>query len=807
MNVLRRAGGWIAIIVVGVATMIVGMPRFYSAIDPIEVNEAEAVVIARDALGASADPLELGARLDMDFGLLEWRTGNDARPEATDPHVRQRLMLWRIGSPENQDVSALIAFDGSVLGLRYPTPQGPTTGEDVIATARSYLSEHGFDTSRWPEPTVDRLGDQASVRFAADDDSLGVTVELETDRIVGFTPWPTPSYVFDPIGQGLWWTVLFALGTLLPFLLGGALATATFALVFRRRLRARRAFQVAAIVSVCTLTAFLAIPAPNLHRLASLPADIVIASIFSSVAAAIYASIAFLAMALGSTLIQDRWPGKLDTLHAFLGGRWVHGGLARACLRGVASGVGIAAGVVAITVALGHFGVWALPTNLVTLTVESAAPGVGAFEWAEQGLPIPGILVAISYIGFTLSNTLAVYFALPLAISHKFGNKVGWGVAMTVAAIIFPSAVLVPLWSTLVLAPLALVPFLLLWRWDVLSALLAHFVASVVIAASFLFAQPDPHLAMGGFWCLLSLLPVVAPIAFLGSRVTVIERHHPLAEVPGEVTARLVERERHRLELETAQAIQTSILPPAPSFPGVQIAVDYRPASEIGGDFYHVARAPDGRLALALGDVAGHGVASGLMMSRLHGALSVHIDNDADVRTVLTTLNRFLAPRRGARRRIATLWYGLYDPRDGSLEWAAAGQAAWRLDSDGRVDMLMPSGYPLGVRGDLRIEVRHLRLEPGDAVFLSSDGLVEARSEGTSDPWGYERLDASLRARARGSADEIVVGVLDDLRRFTGDVELDDDRTVLTIRRLAPEDETADRNVPELDPRHEAVPE
>ncbi len=104
---------------------------------------------------------------------------------------------------------------------------------------------------------------------------------------------------------------------------------------------------------------------------------------------------------------------------------------------------------------------------------------------------------------------------------------------------------------------------------------------------------------------------------------------------------RIASRERQRLELETARRIQNSILPELPSrLDGVELAHVLLPATEVGGDFYEAAELPDGRQALAVGDVAGHGVASGLVMAMARSALAAQLPIDPSVEAVFQTLNR-----------------------------------------------------------------------------------------------------------------------------------------------------------------------
>ena len=246
---------------------------------------------------------------------------------------------------------------------------------------------------------------------------------------------------------------------------------------------------------------------------------------------------------------------------------------------------------------------------------------------------------------------------------------------------------------------------------------------------------------------------------------------------------RIAERERQRVEIETARNIQSSILPSLPSqLLGVEIAHSYLPASEVGGDFYDVLALDDGRLALAVGDVAGHGVSSGLVMSMAKSALAVQVTFDPAVESVLTTLNRMVY--QSARRRLlSTLCYALLDPRSRELTYASAGHVfPYRISQEGEVDPLVSESYPLGVRDQLEIRVRQQPLRAGDTLFFYSDGLVEATAEEDDDPFGFDRLQESLRRLAGQGPAAVRDGVLEDVDGFTGRHIRDDDLTVLVLR-------------------------
>ena len=238
-----------------------------------------------------------------------------------------------------------------------------------------------------------------------------------------------------------------------------------------------------------------------------------------------------------------------------------------------------------------------------------------------------------------------------------------------------------------------------------------------------------------------------------------------------------------RVELETARGIQNAILPDLPpAVHGIELAHAYLPASEVGGDFYDVLALDDGRVAVAIGDVAGHGVSSGLVMSMAKSALAVQTSFDPEVAPVFVTLNRMVY--QSARRRLlSTLCYALVDPRRGQVVFASAGHVfPYRVRPNGTVEALESIAYPLGVRQHLTIEVKQQAIEPGDALFLFSDGLVEASREGDDEPFGFTRLEKSLADHAGASAGRLRDEVIADVRAFTRFAPQTDDLTVLVLR-------------------------
>ena len=183
----------------------------------------------------------------------------------------------------------------------------------------------------------------------------------------------------------------------------------------------------------------------------------------------------------------------------------------------------------------------------------------------------------------------------------------------------------------------------------------------------------------------------------------------------------------HRLAAQLQHLIQPVPREPLP-LPGLRVLVNYRPAEntvQVGGDWYHADRLTDGRVLLAVGDVAGHGLGAANGMAHLRFALiawlSIGLHDPAEL---LRNLNRLC----GRLRLTATAVLGVYDPRSRELAWARAGHAAPLLARDGKATaMPLPEGRLLGADDGSRYEVCCPRLTAGDLLLLYTDGLVERR--------------------------------------------------------------------------------
>jgi serine phosphatase RsbU (regulator of sigma subunit)/ketosteroid isomerase-like protein len=244
-----------------------------------------------------------------------------------------------------------------------------------------------------------------------------------------------------------------------------------------------------------------------------------------------------------------------------------------------------------------------------------------------------------------------------------------------------------------------------------------------------------------------------------------------------------IERERIEQELQVARSIQHASLPKeVPRLEGWQISPFYKPAREVGGDFYDFHLLPEGRLGVVVGDATGKGVPAALVMSTTCGMLQLAARalDSTSPGEVLAQVNETLFARIPANMFV-TCFYAILDPNSGRFTYANAGHDLPYLWHGGHTEELRARGMPLGLMPDMSYEEKEIVLEPRDNVLLYSDGLVEAHDP-KGEMVGFPRLRALVAEQGEG--DSLGDCCLEELYSFVGEGwEQEDDITLLTLRR------------------------
>ena len=240
-------------------------------------------------------------------------------------------------------------------------------------------------------------------------------------------------------------------------------------------------------------------------------------------------------------------------------------------------------------------------------------------------------------------------------------------------------------------------------------------------------------------------------------------------------------------ELAIARDLQRRLLPsPDFSFPGVELAADFRPAAAIGGDFYHFLGEGETRLTVVIADVAGHGLPAGIVMASALASLSALSRGGTDTPTLLAHLDDEVR-RTTERRAFVTLAHVRFDLAGRTAEFTNAGHIyPYRVAPDGTVSSVENPSKPLGAGRPVERVTVTVPLVDGEAWVLLSDGVVEAMAPDGSEAFGFERLERALAPCGGKGPHDILESVLAAWRAHTGGDDPGDDRTVVVVKILGP---------------------
>jgi serine phosphatase RsbU (regulator of sigma subunit) len=241
-------------------------------------------------------------------------------------------------------------------------------------------------------------------------------------------------------------------------------------------------------------------------------------------------------------------------------------------------------------------------------------------------------------------------------------------------------------------------------------------------------------------------------------------------------------------DLEVAREIQQAMLPEGTwKGLGVEAFGITKPANTVGGDFYDILPQPDGRVIVALGDVAGKASPAALLMALLLAMMRTLVDEGLTIPQLATRLNIQIR-RHAPASRFITLFVASYDPRTGEMQFVNAGQTPPLLRrQNGTVERLTTGGIALGMFEGSTYDAGFAQLDCGDALVMYSDGITEAEDPSGQpfDESGLERTLALYPGTFRNaSASSIGQAIFDAVERHRRDSRLSDDLSVLVLSRL-----------------------
>lgn len=280
-------------------------------------------------------------------------------------------------------------------------------------------------------------------------------------------------------------------------------------------------------------------------------------------------------------------------------------------------------------------------------------------------------------------------------------------------------------------------------------------------------ATPTPTGAMRDAGPFCEAIARALGLAMSNFRRTQLERRH--VELVG--------------ELQAARAVQQTISPsPSGRVGHLTYSAHVEPGVYVAGDLFDVFPVgADGSVAVCLGDVAGHGVGSGMLMASTQAHLNAHLSASGNLLAAVKSLNRYLCDHAEAGRFVS-LWVGLIAP-DGTVAYIDAGHGHWLIH---RASPATPNethdaiaGVPVGVMPDSEYQLATAKLNPGDRLILYSDGVVEQRDTAAQE-FGVSRLRAALAGASDPASD--VRLVMAALTALAPQGRFDDDATIASLR-------------------------
>jgi serine phosphatase RsbU (regulator of sigma subunit) len=267
-----------------------------------------------------------------------------------------------------------------------------------------------------------------------------------------------------------------------------------------------------------------------------------------------------------------------------------------------------------------------------------------------------------------------------------------------------------------------------------------------------------------------------------GSPVTT-ETIEQAVAIAGQAALAIDNARLYQQQKEFADTMQRSLLPrSAPTLQGLQLGDAYESSArvEVGGDVYDFMELADGRLAVALGDVTGHGIEAAADMAMAKFVFRSLAREHPEPSDFLQSANDVVVGEI-APGKFITMVYLVIDGQTGAIAAAGAGHPPPRLVApDGSVSALDVQGLVLGIEQGQSYEEVRAQLQPGGLAVLFTDGVIEARR--TGELYGDARLDALLADMRALPPAELAQAVLDDCRAFAAG-DLADDCAVVVVKR------------------------
>jgi len=504
-------------------------------------------------------------------------------------------------------------------------------------------------------------------------------------------------------------------------------------------------------------------------RLVVFGMDIFIVQVFFSV-------MVFAAWSVGESSSRSLWPRKLTAVDSTLFRKFFTVEVGEGILRGYAWGLGLLGLFALVCYGLTRWaGVYLLPTE-VSGIAEAYVPAAQPILSGFIGAVTCEIMYRLFFISFLNERLKKPWLAvLAAAVTWTVTAYALWSVPLG-----HPR----PGLHFAVLLLFGLAFGYLFLRYDLITTIMANFVLISLSAAIPLFSSRGAYFAPV-HWMVLLFLAIPLVIAVLG--LVKKQRFEFTPETMPTHIKRISERERMAKELEIARSVQMSLLPKTnPRADGYDIAGICIPALEVGGDYYDFVTLGGSRIGIAIGDVSGKGVPAAIYMTLTKGILQSHAEDNVSPKLVLSKVNSLMY-RTIERNSFVSMFYAILDIRQRTIRFARAGQCPVILTqhADHEGSFLTPKGMALGLEMgkvfDAVLEERELRLQPGEVLVFYTDGFTEAMNK-QEDEFGERRLVEAVSRHRTKPAPEMIRGICDEVKGFTGDVIQHDDMTMVVLK-------------------------
>lgn len=401
--------------------------------------------------------------------------------------------------------------------------------------------------------------------------------------------------------------------------------------------------------------------------------------------------------------------------------------------------------------------------------------------------PLEGLLgfsaMAILYtvLAFSLFNFW------PFFLKEKIKNKPLWFLLVTLSFLMGGMQFLFfsPFYlSYLLLLPLALLFAFIVYRYDLLTVILA------IVSARVLLDLILVGLVPGSLFGIIGILVIGMAAVFFLFGVYLVFRPDSAENydnyIPEYVT-RIAEKERLLRELEIARSVQMRFLPQKdPDLPALDIVSLCQPAMEVGGDYYDFIRIDERYMSVLIGDVSGKGVSAAFYMTMVKGIIKTLARRTRQPAELLAEANEIFY-ENAPRDVFITVIYGVFDLKEMTLTVASAGHNPLIVfkHKEGTTDMINPRGIAIGLDEGKRyrelIEEKTISIEEEDIFVFYTDGVSESMNE-TQEIYGENRLCRTIENAAHLPPISIKQMVIESVAQFTGKAAQHDDFTMIVVK-------------------------